>query len=471
MKAMHLGLRGQLVLLILTALVVAQAASAWFLVDERGQAIRAAQGRETADRAANVARLIEEGPVGLQDEIVAAATSSLVRFSVSDRPSVDHVNHSADGAIENRIRATLGRESDRRVLVEIHDVQPLPDMFDQQGDTMAAMHREMMGGTVSAIEMQMAIELKDGRWLNVGTRFHRPPIQWPWGTVLSFVLTAAALVGVALWFGLSRVTRPLRKLARAAEHFGRGDEPIKLDLDGPVEVRELSAALLRMQDRLSRFVSDRMRLLAALGHDLRSPLTALRVEAELVAEPEARDRLISSIEEMQDMVETTLSYARGASGAEPPEPIEIGAYLRDLLDDMHADIPISPSERVSVIVRPVMMRRALRNLIENAMRYGAAPEIEIHRKEERVVVNVKDRGPGMAETDLERVFDPYVRLEDSRSRDTGGIGLGLSIARTIIRAHKGDLRLSNRQGGGLVAHVELPARLGDDAYPAGSGAI
>lgn len=461
MKGMPLGLRGQLVLLILASLVIAQAASVWLLFDERGQAIRAAQGRETADRAAHVVRLIEDSPAGLQDEILNAATSSLVRFSVSNRPSVDHVNHGAGGAIENRIRTTLDREYDRKILVEIHDILPLPDMIDQAEDAMAAMHREMMGGAVSAIVMQLAIELKDGRWLNVGTRFHRPPIQWPWGTVLSFGLTAAALVGVALWYGLSRVTGPLRKLASAAERFGRGDDPVVLELEGPVEVRELSAAFLRMQDRLTRFVSDRMRLLAALGHDLRSPLTVLRVEAELVTEAETRDRLISAIEEMQEMVETTLSYARGMSGAEPPEPVELGAYLRDLLDDMHADIPILASERMPTTVRPVTLRRAFRNLIENAMRYGAAQEIETRRDADRIVVEIKDRGPGMSAADLERVFDPYVRLEDSRSRDTGGIGLGLSIARAIIRAHSGDLRLKNREGGGLIARVELPEWTGD----------
>lgn len=457
MRGIQLGLRAQLVLLILAALVVAQTASVWFLVDERGQAIRAAQGRETADRAANVVRLIEVGPTSLHDEILAAATSSLVRFSISDLPSVDHIDHGAGGVIENRIRATLDGEDSRTILVEIHEIDPVLEMVDHRGDPMAAMHREMMGGTVSAIEMELAIELRDGRWLNVGTRFHRPPIQWPWASVLSFGLTAAALVGVALWYGLSRVTGPLRNLASAAERVGRGDDPVRLAPEGPVEVRELSAALLRMQDRLTRFVSDRMRLLAALGHDLRSPLTALRVEAELIDDLDARGRLISSIEEMQDMVETTLSYARGMSGAEEPEAVEIDTYLRELLNDMHAEVPVSTSKGVWATVRPVTLRRALRNLIENALRYGGAPEIETYAVPDHVVVEIKDRGPGIAEEDLERVFDPYVRLEESRSRDTGGIGLGLSIARTIIRAHGGELYLMNREGGGLIARVALPA--------------
>lgn len=456
MKSLTLGLRGQLVLLIMVALVVAQAASVWFLVDERGQAIRAAQGRETADRAANVVRLIENGPTSLHEEILNAATSSLVRFTISDRPNVDHTDHGLGGIIETRIRGTLDGVDDRGILVEIHDIQPPTEMFDVGDTSMAAMHREMMRGSISAIEMQLAIELNDGRWLNVGTRFHRPPIQWTWASVMSFGITAATLVGVALWFGLSRVTGPLRNLARAAERFGHGDEPVALVPEGPAEVRELSSALLRMQDRIGRFVSERMRLLAALGHDLRSPLTALRVEAELVDDGDTRNRLITSIEEMQGMVETTLSYAKGIAGTEELETVDLATYLQSLVNDMHAAVPINSPEDVHLNVRTVSLRRALRNLIENAQRYGGTPEVEASVGSDRIVVDIKDRGPGIADEDLERVFDPYVRLEESRSRDTGGIGLGLSIARTIIRAHGGELRLIKREGGGLIARVELP---------------
>ncbi len=456
MKSITLGLRGQLVLLILSALVLAQAASFWFLFDERGQAIRAAQGRETADRAVNVVRLIENGPANLHDEILNAATSSLVRFTLSERAGVDHADHGSGGNIESRIRGALDGELDRGVLIEIHDVELPREVFNPSDSNMAEMHREMMLGSVSAIEMQLAIELKDGRWLNVGTRFHRPPIQWPWASVLSFGLTAAILVGIALWYGLSRVTGPLRNLARAADRFGRGDEPVSIVSEGPVEVRELSSALLRMQDRIGRFVAERMRLLAALGHDLRSPLTALRVEAELVDDDDTRNRLITSIEEMQGMVETTLNYAKGISGSEELETIELAGYLRALVSDMHATLPVDAPEDLRLKARPLSLRRALRNLIENALRYGETPKIEARAETDTVVIDIKDQGPGIADEDLEHVFDPYVRLEESRSRDTGGIGLGLSIARTIIQSHGGDLRLLNREGGGLIARIELP---------------
>ena len=456
MKSITLGLRGQLVLLILSALVLAQAASFWFLFDERGQAIRAAQGRETADRAVNVVRLIENGPANLHDEILNAATSSLVRFTLSERAGVDHADHGSGGNIESRIRGALDGELDRGILIEIHDVELPREVFNPSDSNMAEMHREMMLGSVSAIEMQLAIELKDGRWLNVGTRFHRPPIQWPWASVLSFGLTAAILVGIALWYGLSRVTGPLRNLARAADRFGRGDEPVSIVSEGPVEVRELSSALLRMQDRIGRFVAERMRLLAALGHDLRSPLTALRVEAELVDDDDTRNRLITSIEEMQGMVETTLNYAKGISGSEELETIELAGYLRALVSDMHATLPVDAPEDLHLKARPVSLRRALRNLIENALRYGETPKIEARAETDTVVIDIKDQGPGIADEDLEHVFDPYVRLEESRSRDTGGIGLGLSIARTIIQSHGGDLRLLNREGGGLIARIELP---------------
>ena len=456
MSMLRPGLRGQLVVIVTLALLVAQGVSVWFLVDERGMAVQAAQGQETADRAANVVRLIETGPDMLQSEILDAATSSLVRFTIGSTPIVTHGGHDAGGTIAARIHAMLGGDTGREVLVEIHEIAAAMPFMDQNDAEMMSMHREMMAGNVSGIEMGLAIGLTDGRWLNVETRFLRPPIQWPLMSVAGFGLLAALLLGGALWVGLSQVTGPLRNLAMAADRFGRGDEPVPLRPRGPAEIRDLTGAFLRMQDRLSRFVADRTRLLASLGHDLRSPLTALRVRAELVEEDETRDSLITSIEEMQDMVETTLAYAKGISGSEAMETVVAHDFLAALVGDADPPVPVRIDAAHRLDLRPVSMRRALRNLIENATRYGGSVEIDGELSGEVLVISISDRGPGIAEDDLERVFDPYVRLEESRSRDTGGIGLGLSIARSIIRAHGGDLRLANRTGGGLIARVELP---------------
>ncbi|MDV2968078.1 ATP-binding protein [Nitratireductor aquimarinus] len=450
------SLRGQLVLLIIAALAAAQAVSLWLFVDERGLAVRAALGFEAAGRAANVARLIEEAPATLEPAILRAANSPLVRFDLSDTPTVDHDSHADSGAIEARVRGLLGAKDNREIRVEVHEVDhgilPMPHMASE----MAEMHLAMMRGDLSAIEMQLSIALTGGQWLNVGTRFERPPLQWPWASFLSFGLTAAIILVAACWFLLTRLTGPLLRLSRAADSLGRGENVRPLPLIGPAEVRDLTRTFNRMQARLTRFLADRTRLLAALGHDLRSPLTALRVRSEMVDERETRDSLITSIEEMQEMVDSTLSFARGITSSEDYETVEMGAFLGQLRADMLNGFSLKEGETIHLRLRSQSVRRALRNLIDNAERYGGMVDVSYGREDDHAIIRVADNGPGIPDGELEQVFEPYFRLEKSRSRETGGTGLGLSIARTIVRAHGGDIGLTNRAEGGLVATVTLP---------------
>lgn len=456
------NLRTQLVLLIIAALAVAQTISLWLFVDERGLAVRAALGFEAAGRAANVALLLDEAPESLQQAILRAANSPLVRFDLSDTPAVDHESHADGGAVEARIRGLLGGAKNRKIRVELHEVEhgilPMPHLAPE----MAEMHLAMMRGELSAIEMQLSIALADGQWLNVGTRFERPPLQWPWASIVSFGITAAIVLVSASWFLLTRLTGPLLRVSRAADTLGRGEAVDPLPLIGPSEVRGLTQAFNRMQARLTRFVADRTRLLAALGHDLRSPLTAMRVRAEMVEEDETRNSLIASVEEMQEMVDATLAFARGMASAEAYETVDLGAFLKQLQTDMIDDFTLNTANSIGVRLRPQSARRALRNIIENALRYGETAEVTFRHDTELVQIRVADDGPGIPEAELEQVFEPFFRLEKSRSRETGGTGLGLSIARTIVRAHGGDVTLSNRAEGGLLVTVTLPLETEDE---------
>ncbi|KIC31491.1 MULTISPECIES: ATP-binding protein [Leisingera] len=450
------SLRGQLVLLVILALAAAQAVSLWLFVDERSLAVRAALGAETAGRAANVARLIEEAPASLHASILRAANSPLVRFGIAPEPEVEHMTHNGNGIVEERVRALLDGNFSREIRVELHEVDgadlPLPHL-DQE---MAAMHREMMRGHMSAIELKLSIALSGSQWLNVDTRFERPPLQWPLFSTLTFALTAGFILIVVFWFLMSRVTGPLRRLSVAADRLGRGEDVDALPAVGPCEVQDLTDAFNRMQERLKRFVADRTRLLAALGHDLRSPLTAMRVRAEFVDEEETRDSLISSIEEMQSMVDSVLAFARGLAVSEPLEVCELGKFLEQLRADMLDRFDLHPGVTTEVGLRPNAMRRALRNVIENALRYGGWARVGYGIDGKNALITVVDSGPGIPEEDLERVFDPFLRLEASRSLETGGYGLGLSIARTIARAHGGDITLANRPDGGLLATLAIP---------------
>lgn len=450
------SLRVQLILLIVAALVVAQLVSLLLFADERSLAIRAALGFEAAGRAANVARLIEEAPPDLHASIVRAANSPLVRFDLSGTAWVQHADHSDGGLVEARIRTLLDDSYSRDIRVELHQVEgrlmPLPNLSREMTD----MHMAMMRGELTAVEMNLSIAIRGGQWLNVGTRFERPPIQWPLSSMLTFVVSAGLLLIVAIWFVMTRLTGPLRRLARAADSLGRGEDVAELPVAGPTEVRDLTRAFNRMQDRLTRFVGDRTRMLAALGHDLRSPLTAMRVRAELVEDDETRDSLVASVEEMQGMVDATLTFARGLTGGEPPKTVDMRDFLDALRHDMPGGFALDPGPQIAARLRPNAIRRALRNLIENANRYGGGASVGWRELDGTVVLTVEDRGPGIPSNKLEKVFDPFYRLEESRSLETGGHGLGLSIARTIVRAHGGDITLENRKTGGLRAAVSIP---------------
>lgn len=450
------SLRIQLTLLIIAALVAAQAISLWLFVDERSLAIRAVFGFAAAGQAANVARLIEEAPPDLHASILRAANSPLVRFDMSSEPSVRYAFHSDGRPVEARVRALLGDSYSRDIRVELHQIEgqilPLPRLSPE----MAEIHMAMMRGELSAVEMNLSIALSGGQWLNVGTRFERPPLQWPFFSMLTFGLTAALILIAVCWFLLTRLTGPLRRMAKAADSLGRGEGLETLPMIGPREVRDLTAAFNRMQDRLTRLIVDRTRLLAALGHDLRSPLTALRVRAEMVDEDETRDSLIASIEEMQTMVEATLTFARGLTGAEEPESVDVGQFLAALKQDMVEEFDLTSGPHVEARFRPNALRRALRNVIENAIRYGGGARVGYHAEHGNLIILIDDDGPGIPEAELERVFDPFFRLEQSRSLETGGHGLGLSIARTIVRAHGGDITLENRPEGGQRATIAVP---------------
>ncbi len=461
------SLRVQLILLIVGALVVAQAVSLWLFVDERTLAIRATLGFETAGRAANVARLIEEAPPGLHASILRAADSPLVRFSLDATPGVTHENHDDNGRIERFIRGLLAGDGAgrREIRVELHEIEGGILPLAHLSPAMAEMHRAMMHDNLRATVMNLSIRLADGRWLNVGTRLQRPPMQWPVLSVLTFGTTAALVLMVALWFVITRLTGPLRRLARSADRFGRGEDVAPLPETGPDEVRELTRAFNRMQERLRRFVADRTRILAAMSHDLRSPLTALRVRAEMVEDDETREALIESVGEMQRMAEATLDFAQGISGAETPETVRLADLVADTGAEAGGPVRVEGGPDLALRVRPVAFRRALRNLIGNAVRYGREAVVSWRRTGGGIVIDIRDRGPGIPEAERERVFDPFYRLETSRSLETGGHGLGLSIARSIVRAHGGEITLCDHPEGGLVARVTLP--LGESRHAAG----
>jgi signal transduction histidine kinase len=271
--------------------------------------------------------------------------------------------------------------------------------------------------------------------------------------VYLFVLAAAVLVAV-------RIAQPLQDLTEAAEAFRGRNEPLEVTPSGPADLRNAILAFNGMNERLVKLLNEKDRTLGAIGHDLRTPLASLRIRAESVEPAEERDRMIATIEEMTATLEDILTLARVGRSREPFEQTEVSALARSVAEDyreMGQPVTFSADVAGGANVQPNLLRRAIRNLVDNALKYGGGAEIKVKDGDERVTITVLDRGPGLAPEQLERVTGAFYRAEPSRNRETGGAGLGLSIAEAITDAHGGTLTLTTRDGGGLAAAISLPA--------------
>lgn len=454
------GLRLQLLLPLLAGLILAQIVSFALFFNERGRAVRTALATEIAGRVSNTARLLEGAGRPYDMSILRSAESPFLRLSLTPKPFVFGQEGPGSDQILTNIRSELGN-ADRTIHILVSPLERPPSGMPEDTDAMPwmrGMHRRHHPRPAGAMRLVLSMHLADGTWLNARTLFHRPPLQAAWPSLVAMVLTGLAIVGIVLW-ATQRVARPMQALAEATDRFGRGGEDVPLPLSGPDEVRRVTQAFNAMQERIARHMRERSQMLAALGHDLRSPITALRLRAEMVDDDEMRERLSTSIEEMQSMVETSLDFARGIGGDEPSIEIDIRSLIEDIageLRDSGADVDVELGVAALAVGRPVSLKRVFRNIIENAARYGERARISLSASEGTIIVIIDDDGPGLDEANLESVFEPFSRLESSRSRDTGGIGLGLTIARDIIGAHGGDITLENRDSGGLRARIILP---------------
>jgi len=259
------------------------------------------------------------------------------------------------------------------------------------------------------------------------------------------------------------VTGPLSSLAIAAERLGEDINRAPLPENGPTEVQRAAKAFNTMQQRLSRFISERTRVLTAMSHDLKTPITRMRLRTEMLEDEDAQARFLRDLEEMESMVTQTIEFMRDTSASEPVQRVDVMALIESLQNDYRdtgRTVEIDGAVSDPYPGRPLALRRCIANLVENAIRYGERATIKIEDVGGKITVRILDDGPGIPEDQLERVFEPFYRGEGSRNRETGGTGLGLGIARNIARSHGGDLVLRNREQRGLEATLTLPRDAG-----------
>ncbi|MCD2323804.1 ATP-binding protein [Sphingomonas sp. IC-56] len=307
-------------------------------------------------------------------------------------------------------------------------------------------------------ELRVAVEMPDGRWLSLRGAWPRMERGLVWQLVAQ-TLILYIVVLIPLLLAGRRIARPLRTLALAARSFRPGDGVPPLEESGPSDVRAVIGAYNHLSRRVTAMLDEKDRMLGAIGHDLRTPLAALRVRIESVEDDDDRNRMADTIDEMNRTLEDILSLARLGRPSEPATDVDLSALIDAVVEDfrdLDHDVQFEEAPRLRMHLRSALMRRAVRNLIENAVKYAGGAEVRLVPTAERVRIEVADRGPGIPEDKLAAVFTPFTRLESSRNRETGGIGLGLALANAIVSDAGGAITLANREGGGLLATITLP---------------
>jgi signal transduction histidine kinase len=344
-----------------------------------------------------------------------------------------------------------------------------PLVLDESASELVSQLNPVLGGRASHVYLEkrdggvyrmIDVQLRDGAWVRFD--YLRPPplSQWPNPLLLESLVLGIAIVLVSL-FAMRWVTRPLSTLAHAADELGVDLNRPPLPEEGPREVRAAAAAFNKMQARLRDYIYERTRILTAVSHDLRTPITRLRLRAELLTDEDLKVKLARDLQEMENMTNATLSFLRGFEDREALQSVDLMALLESLETDSHDmgyDVSLHGRVARPVMSRPRALRRLLDNLVTNAVRYGKKAMIGVEDIGSAVVIRVRDAGPGIPPQELEKVFEPYYRLEPARSVEGGGTGLGLSIARNIADLHGGTLVLQNHPAGGLEAIFTLPIK-------------
>ncbi len=495
----------QMILILLAGLLASHLIAAWIYTSDRTKAVRAIGGYAAAQRIANLARLIDEAPPDWRDRLIAAASDPRLRIAIGPRPPVvqaepadptdlpirDYLLDQLPDGLAERMQVIVAKprrppngaaqlKAPRQPPPDMRDTD-LPDPAMQLRPSMhvpslyaPGMHGPGMPGPPGPglwRRLLVTIQLTDGQWLtfSLGLPDVRPAISWQF--VIAMGIMAVIVILACIW-AVRRVTAPLGVVTHAAERLGRNVNAPPIAEAGTREMRQAAHAFNDMQARLQRLLTNRTTMLAALSHDLRTPLTLLRLRIEAQPDSEDREKMLASIDTLDGMIDATLKYARDTTAPETWRPTDLSALLASIVDDMEdAGMPVGmrPADPLVLECQPGGLRRVVTNLIENAIKYGTTARVSLEATPQAARIVIDDDGPGIPEAELLKVFEPFHRLEQSRSRETGGSGLGLAIAQAIAEAHHGAITLTNRPEGGLRAVLSLPRSASwTDSRPAGS---
>lgn len=466
------SLFGRLVLILLGGLLLAQFATIYINLAERDQLLYRAGGMRLAQQMSDIVKLLDSLPAAERRKVVAVFNAPPLTVSL-DRPRLKARQESVEGDFAHSmfiavLRFALGEEAQLNV-VRLEDApqsfRPGPQRIAPPDMAMMPMmqgrgweHRMGPGFSQGGTFFTVQIALHDGSWVTFDSFLSPQASAVPLRLALTLLILLGTVIALSL-IAVRWVTGPLSELAVAAEKLGEDINRPPLAETGPSEAQRAARAFNTMQRRLSRFIADRTRIFTAMSHDLKTPITRLRLRSELLDDEALRGKFVRDLEEMEAMVTQTLDFMRDANAQEPVQRVDAMALIESLQTDYQdtgSKVDIEGSIVQPYPGRPLALRRCLSNLVGNAIRYGGRATIKLDDAASLLTIRVLDDGPGIPEDEMEQAFEPFFRGEASRNRETGGTGLGLGIARNIARAHGGELVLRNRSEGGLEATLTLP---------------
>lgn len=435
----------QLIAVTAAAVVISNLAVAyWFSMSNEAQN-EASLIERVLDRATTVLTTLRAIPPDSRPVVMKTLSSRIWQFTAIPRPEKALAMSTEEQALARRLAQALPPAAQKApITVRLHEPQSNIelDQLPQGADT-----------NTQAVRIIVPLD-KDTYLSAVNVRL---PENWPIEIIVA-AATAILVTSAAAALIARRVARPLEELTRAASVVAQGGNAPAVEEKGPVDVRNAAMAFNRMTEKVTQTLDVQRHLLSAVGHDLRTPITAMRINLEFVEDDALREGLQTNLNELQDLTESVLSAARGAGG-EKRRSVDLSALVESLvadLDDMGEPVTWAGHHPAPVSCRPNEIRRAVRNLVENAVAYGAKADVQITDNGAGYEIVVEDEGPGIPEDDRQRVFEPFVRLETSRNAATGGTGLGLTLVKAIAEGHGGGVVLENRETGGLRARMILP---------------
>ena len=450
MKAFFGSMTGRVFFTLLLGIVLTAALTQWAADAERQRAIEGVRDVHALERAEQLIMATE----------VVPASARLAYLAVANRPGVrleeihDNLPH-ADKPSE----FALGLSQRMGSAYQIVSIAGRPTACDAPR-TQQSMFGPKQGPAWRGACELLDIRLRDGEQLRLAVL---PPRNFPIAEKTNFTsIIGVFLVSIALlaYLVARMTTRPLKQLAQAAKDLGNDINHPPLSLAGASEIRQASAAFNAMQARIRQHIFQRTQMLAAITHDLQTPLTRMRLRLEKVADTDLQDRLIGDLSAMQEMVREGLVLARSMDTTETMQMLDLDSLLEAVCadaTDAGQAVTLAGKASIAVLGRPIDMRRCLVNLIDNAVKYGRDARVCVDRTNGTARIRIRDSGPGIPRSELVRVFDPFYRVETSRSRESGGTGLGLTIARNIAEQHGGSISLANHPEGGLEVTLVLPA--------------